>query len=79
MTKKATKATKVVQVAADTITDDRKVKAVKLDGMRKGTAIYKQLAKIKVGMTVADVLSKTPVSRFSLACHVPRGRIVLGK
>lgn len=68
-----------LHVPAETIGDGRKVKAVKLDGMRKGTGIYKRLAKIRPGMTVADVLAKCGVSRFDLSCHVPRGRVVLGK
>jgi hypothetical protein len=85
MTKKAakpTKATKVekvpyadtIQVPAGTVLDTMKVKAVKLDGMNKTKAVYRRLSKIKVGMTVADVLAKTSVSRFDLACAWPRVR-----
>jgi hypothetical protein len=69
----------VVQVASDTILDTMKVKAVRLDGMRKGTAIYKRLAKIKPGSTVGKLVEAGTVSRFDLACHVPRGRVVLAK
>jgi hypothetical protein len=68
-----------LQVPTEQIADSRRVKAVKLDGMRHGTAIYKRLRTIKPGMSVADVLATTEVSRFDLACHVPRGRVVLGK
>jgi hypothetical protein len=52
---------------------------VKLDGMNKTKAVYRRLSKIKPGMTVADVLAKTSVSRFDLACAWPRGRVVLAK
>jgi hypothetical protein len=73
------KATKpVLHVAADTITDTMKVKAVKLDGLRSGKSkIRGRLAKIRVGMSVADVLAKCGISRYDLSCAVPRGRIVL--
>ena len=79
-TKSKAKVTKpVVQVESEKVLDTMKVKAVKLDGMNKTKAVYKRLSKIKVGMSVADVLAKTQVSRFDLACAWPRGRVVLGK
>jgi len=45
--------------------------------MRKGTLIYKRLAKIRPGSTVAKLIEAGTVSRFDIACHWPRGRIVV--
>lgn len=69
-----------LQVPSSTIADTAKVKAIKLDEFRDGSAIRARFAKVKAGMTVAAAcaLNDGP-TRFDFACHTARGRVQLSK
>lgn len=58
------------------VADNAKVIEVKLDTMRKGSKVYNRFAKIKRGMTVADIIALNDgPSRYDLACAFNRKRI----